>query len=301
MARKRYVSSAMGTDEDIADIAGENITAALMWPWFITGFDDWGRMEITSPMKIKLELFPSFPFDKNDIISAIDLFANAGLVFKYSVGNKNFIAIEPCKFYKYQPYIRASKRLEDGSGCPIPVNAPWENCAHCRANSRTSAESREESRKNIPSPSPSPSPSKDLGASGENSTELDILKTGFSDIKKVYDNSLGLMTQTPAEDVGHFLDDGIEPDVIIEAIKETARQGKRWKYTIGILNNCLLDNAKTLEQFKAREENFKNGVKSNIKNNSPPTQIKQYPIFKPPDDDEEYRLFLEKNYSEGSQ
>ena len=45
MARKRFITSDMSVDERIADIAVENPVAALMWPWFITGFDDWGRME----------------------------------------------------------------------------------------------------------------------------------------------------------------------------------------------------------------------------------------------------------------
>lgn len=44
MARKRFVTSDMSIDEKIADIAAENPTAALMWPWFITGFDDWGTL-----------------------------------------------------------------------------------------------------------------------------------------------------------------------------------------------------------------------------------------------------------------
>jgi hypothetical protein len=67
MARKRFVSSEMSTDEDIADIAVDNPVSALMWPWFITGFDDWGRMEVTSPNKVRLELFPAFPYTAIEI------------------------------------------------------------------------------------------------------------------------------------------------------------------------------------------------------------------------------------------
>lgn len=59
MARKRFITSDMSVDERIAEIAAENPVAALMWPWFITGFDDWGRMEAV-PGKIKLSISQRF-------------------------------------------------------------------------------------------------------------------------------------------------------------------------------------------------------------------------------------------------
>jgi hypothetical protein len=81
MARKRFVTSDMSVDERLAEIAAENPVAALMWPWFITNFDDWGRMEAV-PMKIKLTVFPAFPYTADDISEAINLYAKHEIVHK---------------------------------------------------------------------------------------------------------------------------------------------------------------------------------------------------------------------------
>jgi len=170
MARKRFVTSDISIDEKIADIAAENPVAALMWPWFITGFDDWGRMEAV-PVKIKLSIFPAFPYTAKDIKEAIDLYDKYGIVHKYEVDGKEYIAIEPEKYYKYQTYIRGEKREKDGSNCPPPPNPPWGNAKDSaeeqtehdrRADARTCTQVSADERNCIPSPSPSPSPSKDI-------------------------------------------------------------------------------------------------------------------------------------------
>lgn len=175
MARKRFVTSDMSIDEKIAEIAAENPVAALMWPWFITGFDDWGRMEAV-PMKIKLSIFPAFPYTPKDIEEAIDLYDKFGIVHKYEVDGKEYIAVEPEKYYKYQTYIRGSKREIDGSNCPPPPNPPWGNAKDStekhtehdrRADARTCVQVSADERKCIPSPSPSPSPSMNVKAVGE--------------------------------------------------------------------------------------------------------------------------------------
>lgn len=173
MARKRFITSDMSIDEKIADIAAENPVAALMWPWFITGFDDWGRMEAL-PVKIKLSIFQAFPYSAKDIEQAINLFDKYGIVHKYEVHGKEYIAIEPEKYYKYQTYIRGNKRETDSSNCPPPPNPPWENTVKSadvpttnnnHADARTCAQCSEDERKCIPSPSPSPSPSENISTS----------------------------------------------------------------------------------------------------------------------------------------
>lgn len=173
MARKRFITSDMSTDERMAIIASENPIAALMWPWFLTGFDDWGRMDVTSPVKIKLELFPAFQFGADEIQKAIDFYVKVGIVYRYIADKKVYLAIEPCKYYKYQTYIRDKKRTEDKSNYPAPVNPPWDNCEHCRAVARTYADDNAEARNCIPSPSPSPShsPSYNINPTSEQSPD----------------------------------------------------------------------------------------------------------------------------------
>lgn len=170
MARKRFITSDISVDDKIASIAAENPIVALMWPWFITGFDDWGRMEAV-PVKIKLSIFPAFPYTPEDIEEAINLYDKHGIVHKYEVDGKPYVAIEPEKYYKYQTYIRGNKREVDGSNCPPPPNPPWESAkdsaeTHKDNNQHTDActcvQVSAGERNCIPSPSPSPSVSKEI-------------------------------------------------------------------------------------------------------------------------------------------
>ena len=108
MARKRFITSDMSIDEKIAEIAAENPVAALMWPWFITGFDDWGRMEAV-PVKIKLSIFPAFPYTPKDIEEAIDLYDKHELVYRYEIDGNMYIAYFGFLNLQKQQYVRPSK------------------------------------------------------------------------------------------------------------------------------------------------------------------------------------------------
>jgi hypothetical protein len=155
MSRKVYVSSDMGQDERLAAVAETDSTAALLWPWILTGFDDWGRCEF-SPRRIKFALFPNNPgVDARTIESAIELYAEAGLVTIYSVNDHTYVAVPEEKWWKYQTHIRHSKREKDASRLPAP---PADSDAHVRDSARDDAEPRDNARDCIPSPSPSPSP-----------------------------------------------------------------------------------------------------------------------------------------------
>ncbi len=156
MARKRFITSDMSIYEKIADIAAENPVAALMWPWFITGFDDWGRMEAV-PGKIKLSIFPAFPYTTEDIKEAIDLYDKYGIVYKYSVDGKDYIAIDPKKYYKYQTYIRKDKIEKQNSKIPEPKDAPWVAKNNTVDDLATKNVAKQQSATiNVLSPSPSP-------------------------------------------------------------------------------------------------------------------------------------------------
>ena len=125
MSRKRSITSDISVDERIADIVETNPTAALMWPWFITSFDDWGRMD-ASPRKVKLAIFPAFSFSVDEIRGAIDAFVLSGLVFRYECGGSFYIAIRPRTWLKYQPYLRGTKYSDkDTSRIPAPAAPPW--------------------------------------------------------------------------------------------------------------------------------------------------------------------------------
>ena len=278
MARKRFITSDMSVDERIAEIAVENPVAALMWPWFITGFDDWGRMEAV-PGKIKLSIFPAFPYTSKDIEEAIDLYDKYGIVHKYEVDGKEYIAIEPEKYYKYQTYIRGEKREKDGSNCPPPPNPPWGSMKSSaktstnnnqRADERTCAQSSADERKCIPSPSPSPSPSpisieRDIDARARNNTSHEkSQEENFDDeIAKIYNKAFefGMSGVTPEflEDAQMRLSGGTDVDLIIKALsigatKAHGSAGAKCRYAISVLQSWAAEGIKTIEQWKAKNE-----------------------------------------------
>jgi DnaD/phage-associated family protein len=228
MARKRFVSSEMSTDEDIADIAAENPVSALMWPWFITAFDDWGRMEVTSPNKVRLEIFPAFPYTANEVQKAIEQFTKAGIVFRYSIDKRTYLAIESCKFYKYQTYIRDKKRIEDSSNYPAPISPPWANCAKCREVSR------------IGSPSPS--------------TEEEGERKRVGEIFKFFSSNIGPITPFQSQVIIQYLDeDGLEPQLITQVLKDSVGKDVPWDWIKRVLQNCSDKGTKTLEQYEAKK------------------------------------------------
>jgi hypothetical protein len=164
VARKAYVSSDMAHDEQLFDVAQENPVAALLWPWFITYLDDWGR-GIASPKRIKSKMFPNVSAVTVDLIdSAIHLFAQSGLLELYRDDKHKYFAVPMDKWFEWQTHIRKEKRIKDESKYP-PCPS---DCAHSRADARSSAISLAECEKAdievenspfcTPSPSPSPSP-----------------------------------------------------------------------------------------------------------------------------------------------
>jgi len=273
MARKRFITSDMSIDEKIADIAAENPVAALMWPWFITGFDDWGRME-AMPKKIKLSIFQAFPYTAKDIEGAINLYDKYGIVYKYEVDGKSYLAIEPEKFYKYQTYIRGNKREIDSSNCPPPPNPPWdivksstetekENYKH--ADARTCAHISADERNCIPSPSPSPSPSKerDINARArDNIFQISSQEKKFDvTLQKINDKAFefGMNGITPEfiEDAEMRLSEGTDPELIIKALaigatNANGNAGAKCRYAISVLQGWASEGIRTLEQWNEK-------------------------------------------------
>lgn len=159
MARKVFITSDMSEDEGVTAVAEQNQLAALLWPWFLTAFDDWGRASANSS-RLKAKVFPMNLMVTPEIIdAALQLYAKEGLVSLYEVAGKRYMAIAPEKWFKYQTHIRSEKRATDKSRNPAPPdlsdlsNAPARNCANLRALADNCIPS--------PSPSPTPSPSED--------------------------------------------------------------------------------------------------------------------------------------------
>ena len=169
MPRKLYVTDERGLDDALAEIAAVNLSGALMWPWVIPYFDDWGRAE-ASARRIKTRIFPYFDQITVETVEAmLEAFAQAGLIQLYMDGGKRYMAIDREKWFRFQTHIHASKRTSEGSRYPAqPNSTPAEEkqpIAENRGKSRNCAETRASpspSPSLSPTPSPSPSPPKRL-------------------------------------------------------------------------------------------------------------------------------------------
>lgn len=157
MARKVFISSDMSVDESVSEIAEMDSTAALMWPWILTYFDDWGRAK-ASPREIKNSVFPANDLITTSIIANVLGLYDGRLVQRYEIEGKPYMCINPDKWFKYQTHIRKEKREHDGSKHPAPI---VEDSAQVRADAREYARISDNLTDCIPSPSPSPSLSKE--------------------------------------------------------------------------------------------------------------------------------------------
>ena len=158
MARKVFISSDMSINKKLGIIAETDQLAALLWPWFLTAFDDWGRAEADS-WELRVKVFPVNELVTREVIEqAIELYGQAGLMWLYEESGKSYMAIPPEKWFEYQTHIRREKRDNpEGSRFPVPPQQR-EDASDC-------AKVREGARENIPSPSPSPSPSDNRSSS----------------------------------------------------------------------------------------------------------------------------------------
>lgn len=156
LGRKVFVSSDMSVDERVQEVAEASPLAALAWPWLLTAFDDWGRME-ASAARLKLAVFPGIEQVTRTVVEeALTLYDAVGLITLYEVEGKRYACIQPDKWFRYQTHIHASKREADRSKHPAP---PAD--ALPRGDARKCALPREDARRArvlTPSPSPSPDP-----------------------------------------------------------------------------------------------------------------------------------------------
>ena len=73
-----------------------------------------------------------------------------------------------------------------------------------------------------------------------------------------------------------YLEENLEPDLIIECLKEAVSRNKRnWRYVVSILEDCCNNNIKTVDQFYIRQKKFKSN-KINPTKQSKTKEIVEY-------------------------
>jgi len=267
MARKRFVTSEISTDRKIAKLAEKNPTAAALWPWFITGFDDWGRME-ADPVEVKLTIFPAFPYTSDDIETFIKLYHEFGIAYHYEVDGKPYLAVNPETWLKYQTYIRKEKLEKQNSRIPEPLGAPWIAKNNTVDDLATKNVAKQQSATiNVLSPSPSPSPSPsiereiDARAHDDMSHEESQEKNFDAEIQKINNKSFefGMNGITPEfmDDAEMRLKEGTDPELIIKALsigttKANGNAGAKCRYAISVLQGWAAEGIRTLEQWQAK-------------------------------------------------
>lgn len=217
MARKVYVSSDISIDDEIGEVAERDPLNALLWPWFLTAFDDWGRSE-ASQKRLKRQVFPGNSLVTDEIIEkSLTLYHNFGLIRLYEVDNKRYMCIDPEKWFKYQTHIRSEKRENDKSKYPPPPSEDDENSAQMREIARGLAEVSAVADNCIPSPSPSLSPSL-ITTTADEETITDIHKKVFGNLVPT-----GLMSDF----IIKIKDKGYTDAFIIELMLETGESGNK--------------------------------------------------------------------------
>lgn len=74
-----------------------------------------------------------------------------------------------------------------------------------------------------------------------------------------YNNNFGLITPFVAENIFSYLEDGLQQDLIIRAMEEAVSNNiRKWNYVQTILNDCVNNQIKTLEQYTIKQREFKN-------------------------------------------
>ena len=269
MARKRFVTSEISTDRKIAKLAEKNPVAAALWPWFITAFDDWGRMN-ADPIEVKLTILPAFPYTSDEVEEFIRLYHEFEIAHHYEVDGKPYLAVNPETWLKYQTYIRKDKLEKQNSKIPEPKDAPWVAKNNTVDDLATKNVAKQQSATiNVLSPSPSPSPisiEREIDARARDSTNReenqDVQQKDFSaELHKInmkaFEFSMTGITPEFMEDAEMRLSEGTDIDLIIKALSIGATQANgssaaKCRYAIKVLQNWAAEGIKTLTQWQAK-------------------------------------------------
>lgn len=93
----------------------------------------------------------------------------------------------------------------------------------------------------------------------DNNINIIINKKEKEKIIDFYNNNFGLITPYIAENIFSYLENGLQQDLIIRAMEEAVSNNiRKWNYVKTILNDCVNNQIKTLEQYTIKQREFKN-------------------------------------------
>lgn len=244
LARKIYISSDISIDEELDEISETEPLISLLWPWFLTFFDDWGRAK-ASPREIKNSVFQANDLVSIDVIKKALSLYSVNLIQLYEVGGKWYMCIEPKKWFKYQTHIRKEKRENDCSKIPAPLN---EDDAQTRESTRDIAEISADSmnrantalgatrddaqtRANLANYTPSPSLSPSLNNSSYSNSPQNVFGVYEREIGKLSDTIRDMLIELELEFTEEWVKHSITNAVFQDVRKMSYISStlKKWK------------------------------------------------------------------------
>lgn len=223
MSRRRYISTEMGFDTKLRDLAKEcGEFGVLLYTWLIPQAEDDGTVRGTAET-ILARVFPLWRWiEVEDVATALSTMNRLELL-EWD-GNQVTFAAE--KFYKYQSYIKPDKRRK------TPQNADEQRKTPTITASPTHTPS--------PTPSLSPTPTGDAGrVVGQLCMEA------------------GALGQIDHSDMKDFIDFGMTPELIRRGIQMMRDEKKKPAYMFGILRNWRRDGIRSVEQLKGKTNEVK--------------------------------------------
>ena len=255
VARARNVKPGLFINNELAEI---DPLGRLLFIGLWTIADREGRLK-DIPVKIKAQVLP---YDDCDVDRLLADLATKDFITRYDVDGSQYIQIN--NFLKHQnPHMK-----EAASEIPPPC----QNDAHSEVapnkHSKSTVQAQKEHTTNpadslnplIDSLTPLPDSLKDPGGRGG-------VDGGFKKIVKAYENNLHPLTPINQDMLCDWLNEGMDADVIVYAIKQAVQANVRTaKYVNGILRNLFAENVRTMAGVEARERdhtNTKQGKKFN--------------------------------------
>ena len=280
MARSRNIKPGFFLNDKLADVEplGRILFAGL---WCIA--DRKGRLK-DRPRRIKAEVLP---YDNCDLDDLLNQLVKHGFIIRYEVDGEAYIQVT--NFMKHQnPH-----KNERDSEIPAPdcshtstIQAPDKQTTSAESISADGEKQEKQTAKKAVNHGPlddshtstiqapehsdtNPADSLNLipdsrtrrtdSPSGTGVKSTDDGDNGNSALKKIYDafsENIHPITPFEAETLGAWVDDGMEPDAIIWAIRQAVLQGKRTaKYIDAIIRNLHTENITTAAGAEARERN----------------------------------------------
>ena len=187
----------------------------------------------------------------NDLFDA-DIYKEFGILTSKAIQERYFKAVVRRKEVKYRPELMLVDVNEYNNLVNVNINLSESNSVEDNGDKSTQSKVEEIESK------------EDKNKSRSCSNGDDDKKTGFAEIEQAHFKATSSMiTGYQKEMIESFISDGIEPEAILLAYKETGEVGANFAHTKAILNNWIKKKVFSKEEAKRAIEEHHGKSKSN--------------------------------------